>query len=139
MRIALTIAGSDSGAGAGIQADLKTFAAHGLYVVSAITAITAPNTTGVLAIAPVEAALATAQIEAIASDIALHATQTGMLAAAPIVAPVAAAVEEPDLPLVVVDPVVVSPAGDRLLDADGAQALSNELLPLARVVTRSVP
>jgi hydroxymethylpyrimidine/phosphomethylpyrimidine kinase len=139
MRIALTIAGSDSGAGAGIQADLKTFAAHGLYGVSAITAITAQNTTGVIAIAPVEADLVTAQIEAIAGDIAVHATKTGMLATAAIVEAVAAAVEELDLPLVVVDPVMVSSTGDRLLDADGIQALCNELLPLARVVTPNVP
>src|SRR5690349_3020316 len=139
MRIALTIAGSDSGAGAGIQADLKTFAAHGLYGVSAITAITAQNTTGVIAIAPVEADLVTAQIEAIAGDIAVHATKTGMLATAAIVEAVAAAVEELDLPLVVVDPVLISSSGTRLLDDDGITALRLELIPRAAVVTPNIP
>ncbi len=135
MRTALTIAGSDSSGGAGIQADLKTFAALGVYGASAITAITAQSTTGVEAIAPLSADLVTAQIEAIAGDLTLHATKVGMLATAAIVEAVAAAIESLELPLVVVDPVMVSSAGDRLLDADAVQALCSELLPLARVVT----
>ncbi len=135
MRTALTIAGSDSSGGAGIQADLKTFAALGVYGASAITAITAQSTTGVEAIAPLSADLVTAQIEAIAGDLTLHATKVGMLATAAIVEAVAAAIESLELPLVVVDPVMVSSTGDRLLDVDAVQALCSELLPLARVVT----
>jgi hydroxymethylpyrimidine/phosphomethylpyrimidine kinase len=139
MRIALTIAGSDSSGGAGIQADLKTFAAFGVYGASAITAITVQSTKGVEAVAPLSADLVTAQIEAVAGDLALHATKIGMLATAAIVEAVAAAIEELELPLVVVDPVLVSTSGERLLDADGVQALCLELMPLARVVTPNIP
>src|SRR5437667_9242089 len=103
MRTALTIAGSDSSGGAGIQADLKTFAAFGVYGTSAITAITAQNTSGITTAMVVSADLVTAQIEAIAGDIAVHATKTGMLGTAAIVEAVAAAIEALDLPLVVVD------------------------------------
>jgi hydroxymethylpyrimidine/phosphomethylpyrimidine kinase len=139
MRTALTIAGSDSSAGAGIQADLKTFAALGLYGTSAITAVTAQNTLGVVAVTPLSADLVTAQIEAVAADIAIDATKIGMLATSAIVEAVVAAIEELDLPLVVVDPVMVSKSGHRLLDADGIQALCVELLPLARMVTPNLP
>src|SRR5262245_36507158 len=139
MRTALTIAGSDSSGGAGIQADLKTFAAFGLYGASAITAITAQSTKGVDAVAPLSADLVTAQIEAVAGDLAIDATKIGMLANAAIVEAVAAAVEELELPLVVVDPVLVSTGGQRLLDDDGVQALCAELIPLARVVTPNIP
>jgi hydroxymethylpyrimidine/phosphomethylpyrimidine kinase len=139
MRAALTIAGSDSSGGAGIQADLKTFAAFGVYGTSAITAITVQNTLGVEAVAPLSADLVTAQMEAVAGDITLHATKVGMLATAAIVEAVAATIAELDLPLVVVDPVLVSSSGDRLLDDDGLQALMKELLPRARVVTPNVP
>jgi hydroxymethylpyrimidine/phosphomethylpyrimidine kinase len=139
MRIALTIAGSDSSGGAGIQADLKTFAAFGLYGASAITAVTAQSTKGIEAIAPLSADLVTAQIEAVAGDLALHATKIGMLATAAIVEAVAAAIEELELPLVVVDPVLVSSSGTRLLDDDGVQALCAELIALARVVTPNIP
>src|SRR6185503_18029206 len=135
MHTALTIAGSDSGGGAGIQADLKTFAAIGVYGASALTAVTAQNTLGVAKVAPLPTDLVTAQIEAVAGDIVLHATKIGMLATAAIVEAVAAAIEELELPLVVVDPVLVSSSGERLLDEDGMQALCVELLPLARVVT----
>ena len=136
---ALTIAGSDSSGGAGIQADLKTFAALGVYGTSAITAITAQNTTGVIDTVTLAADLVTAQIEAIAGDIALHATKTGMLATAAIVEAVAAAIKELELPLVVVDPVMVSKNGRRLLDDDGIQMLKAELLPCAAVVTPNIP
>ena len=139
MRTVLTIAGSDSSGGAGIQADLKTFAAFGLYGASAITAITVQSTKGVEAVAPLSADLVTAQIEAVAGDLALHATKIGMLATAAIVEAVAAAIEELELPLVVVDPVLVSTSGERLLDADGVQTLCRELMPLARVVTPNIP
>lgn len=139
MRIALTIAGSDSSGGAGIQADLKTFAAFGLYGASAITAITAQSTKGIEATWPLSADLVTAQIEAIAGDLTIHATKVGMLANAAIVEAVAAAIAELDLPLVVVDPVLVSSSGERLLDEDGVRALCAELLPRARVVTPNIP
>ncbi len=139
MRTALTIAGSDSSGGAGIQADLKTFAAFGLYGASAITAITVQSTKGVEAVAPLSADLVTAQIEAVAGDLALHATKIGMLATAAIVEAVAAAIKELELPLVVVDPVLASTSGERLLDADGVQTLCMELMPLARAVTPNIP
>jgi hydroxymethylpyrimidine/phosphomethylpyrimidine kinase len=98
MRTALTIAGSDSGAGAGIQADLKTFAAHGVYGTSAITAVTAQNTLGVTMFEAVSADLVTAQIEAVVADIGAHAVKTGMLANAAIVEAVAAAIKDLDVP-----------------------------------------
>jgi hydroxymethylpyrimidine/phosphomethylpyrimidine kinase len=139
MRTALTIAGSDPSGGAGIQADLKTFAAFGVYGASAITAITVQSTKGVEAVAPLSADLVTAQIEAVAADLAIHATKVGMLGTAAIVEAVAAAIAELDLPLVVVDPVLVSSSGERLLDADGVQTLCLELLPRARVVTPNIP
>jgi hydroxymethylpyrimidine/phosphomethylpyrimidine kinase len=139
MRIALTIAGSDPSGGAGIQADLKTFAAYGVYGASAITAVTVQSTLGVDSVMPLPADLVTAQIEAVAGDLAIHATKIGMLATAAIVEAVAAVIEELELPLVVVDPVLASTSGTRLLDADGVQTLCMELLPRARVVTPNLP
>jgi hydroxymethylpyrimidine/phosphomethylpyrimidine kinase len=139
MRTALTIAGSDSSSGAGIQADLKTFAAFGLYGASAVTAVTAQSTLGIEDVLALPADLITAQIEAVAGDLAIHATKIGMLANAAIVEAVAAAIAELDLPLVVVDPVLVSSSGERLLDEDGVRALCAELLPRARVVTPNTP
>ena len=139
LRTALTIAGSDSSGGAGIQADLKTFAAFGVYGMSAITALTAQSTVGVAAVAPVSADLVTAQIEALAGDIRIDATKIGMLATAAIAEAVAAAIEELDLPSVVLDPVLVSSSGTRLLDDDGVQTLILELLPRARVITPNIP
>jgi hydroxymethylpyrimidine/phosphomethylpyrimidine kinase len=139
MRTALTIAGSDSGAGAGIQADLKTFAAHGVYGTSAITAVTAQNTLGVDGYQPLPADLVTAQIEAVVSDIGAHAAKTGMLATAAIVEAVAAAVEALDIPLLVVDPVMIAKSGDRLLDDEALGAMRSELLRRAFVVTPNIP
>jgi len=139
MRTVLTIAGSDSSGGAGIQADLKTFAALHLYGACAITAITAQNTSGVTAVKPLTADLVTAQIEAVAGDMSIHATKTGMLATAAIVEASVAAIEELELPLVVVDPVMVSTSGRRLLDDDGVSALTTKLMRLARVVTPNLP
>src|SRR5262245_56331919 len=139
MRTALTIAGSDSGGGAGIQADLKTFAALGVYGTCAITAITAQNTVGVTASAALEADFVTAQIEAVAGDIQVHATKVGMLATAAIVEAVVAAIEDLELPLVVVDRVILAKSRQRLLDEDAVAALETELLPLARVVTPNLP
>jgi hydroxymethylpyrimidine/phosphomethylpyrimidine kinase len=139
MRTALTIAGSDSGGGAGIQADLKTFAALGVFGTSAIAAITAQNTVGVVAASPVAADLVTAQIEAVAGDIQIHATKTGMLATAAIVEAVAAAIADLELPNVVVDPVMVAKSGDRLVDDEGVRTICVELLPHALVVTPNIP
>jgi hydroxymethylpyrimidine/phosphomethylpyrimidine kinase len=139
MRTALTIAGSDSGGGAGIQADLKTFAALGVYGTSAITAVTAQNTTGITAISAMSVDLVVAQIEAVAGDIQIHATKTGMLANAAIAEAVAAVIEELDLPNVVVDPVIVAKSGERLLDDEGVRTLCTELLPRALVVTPNIP
>jgi len=139
IRAVLTIAGSDSGGGAGIQADLKTFAALGVYGTSAITAVTAQNTVGVSGVMVLQADFVTAQIEAVAADIELHATKTGMLGTAAIVEAVAAAVQELDLPLLVVDPVMRSKSRDALLDEEGIRTLCAELLPLARVVTPNLP
>jgi hydroxymethylpyrimidine/phosphomethylpyrimidine kinase len=139
MHTALTIAGSDSGGGAGIQADLKTFAAHGVYGMSAITAVTAQNTLGVVDWVALSADFVTAQIEAVAGDIPVAAVKTGMLANAAIVEAVAAAIKSLDLPQLVVDPVMVAKGGDRLLDVEAVQAIRTELLPLAHVVTPNVP
>lgn len=138
MRTALTIAGSDSGAGAGIQADLKTFAAHGVYGTSAVTAVTAQNTLGVTMIEALPADLVTAQIEAIAADIGVHAAKTGMLANAAIVEAVAAAAQDLDIPLLVVDPVMLAKSGDRLLDDDAVGAVKAELLRQAFLVTPNI-
>jgi hydroxymethylpyrimidine/phosphomethylpyrimidine kinase len=135
MKTALTIAGSDSGGGAGIQADLKTFAAHGVYGTSAVTAITAQNTLGVTAWEAVTSDLVTAQIEAVASDFAVDAVKTGMLANAAIVEAVAAAIASLDLPRVVVDPVMLAKGGAKLLDDEAIEAVKAELLPRAFVVT----
>lgn len=139
MKRALTIAGSDSGGGAGIQADLKTFAAHGVYGLSAITALTAQNTRGVTGVHVVPAEFVTQQVEAVAGDIGCDAVKTGMLATSAIVEATAAAVEALDLPNLVVDPVMIAKGGDRLLSADAVHALRATLLRLARVVTPNVP
>jgi hydroxymethylpyrimidine/phosphomethylpyrimidine kinase len=139
MKRALTIAGSDSGGGAGIQADLKTFAAHGVYGTSVITALTAQNTQGVSGVHVVPAEFVTLQIEAVAGDIGCDAVKTGMLATAAIVEAVAAAIEALDLPNLVVDPVMIAKSGDRLLDQDAAHALRATLLRWARVVTPNIP
>ncbi len=139
VRSVLAIAGSDSGGGAGIQADLKTFAAHGLFGTTAVTAVTAQNTVGVTSVQVLPSEIVTAQIEAVASDIELHATKIGMLGTAAVVEAVAAAIEELDLPLVVVDPVMVAKSGDRLLDDDAVGMIRTELLPRAMVATPNIP
>jgi len=139
MASALTIAGSDSSGGAGIQADLKTFAAAGVYGTSAITAVTAQNTLGVTAWEPVSTDLVIAQIEAIAGDLPPDAVKTGMLATAAIVEAVAAAIGGLDLPQLVVDPVMIAKGGDRLLEEDAVAAIKLHLLKLAEVVTPNIP
>ena len=139
MPTALTIAGSDSGGGAGIQADLKTFAAHGVYGTSAIAALTAQNTVGVNGVHVVPDDFVTAQIEAVVSDIGCDAVKTGMLANSTIVEAVGAAVEALELPNLVVDPVMVAKSGDHLLDDEAVHAVRWTLIRLARVVTPNIP
>jgi hydroxymethylpyrimidine/phosphomethylpyrimidine kinase len=137
MRTALTIAGSDSGGGAGIQADLKTFAALGVYGTSAITAVTAQNTLGVRGWEPVSPGLVVSQIEAVI-DIGADAIKIGMLATAAIVAAVERTVERLGLQRLVIDPVMIAKGGDRLLEEDAALALRS-LLRHAHVVTPNIP
>jgi hydroxymethylpyrimidine/phosphomethylpyrimidine kinase len=139
MRTALTIAGSDSGGGAGIQADLKTFAAHGVYGTSAITAVTAQNTRGVIAWEAVSTSLVVGQVEAVASDIPPDAVKTGMLANADIVDAVASTIRRLSLARLVVDPVMIAKGGDRLLEETAVEAIREQLLPLAHVVTPNIP
>lgn len=139
MRTALTIAGSDSGGGAGIQADLKTFAAFGVFGTSAITAITAQNTRGVTRVQALDPVLVVAQIDAVVSDLGANATKIGMLANTAVVEAVAYAVARHALPYVVIDPVMVAKGGDHLLDASAVHALRTVLVPLATVLTPNVP
>jgi len=139
MRTALTIAGSDSGGGAGIQADLKTFAAYGVFGTSAITAITAQNTLGVTAVHALPPELVVAQIDAVVSDLGADATKIGMLANTGIIEAVAEALTRLRLPHIVLDPVMVAKGGDHLLETSAVQALRDLLLPLALVVTPNVP
>jgi hydroxymethylpyrimidine/phosphomethylpyrimidine kinase len=139
VKIALSIAGSDSSAGAGIQADLKTFAAHGVYGTCAITAITAQSTVGVSAWQAVPADLIGAQIEAVVADLGCDAVKTGMLGGAAGVEAVAAAIASLDLGHVVVDPVMVAKGGAALIEEEAVAAMRAELLPRATVVTPNVP
>jgi hydroxymethylpyrimidine/phosphomethylpyrimidine kinase len=139
MRTALTIAGSDSGGGAGIQADLKTFAAHGVHGTSAITAVTAQNTLGVVAWEAVSASLVVAQIEAVIADLGADGVKTGMLANAAIVSAISAVLGRVKPGSLVVDPVMIAKGGDRLLEEAAIEAIRSELLPLARVVTPNIP
>lgn len=133
--IALTIAGSDSGGGAGIQADLKTFHAFGVYGTSAITAITAQNTVGVRAVHAIPAAVVSDQIAAVAEDLPPAACKTGMLATRELVGAVADAIVGHGLPNYVLDPVMVATSGDRLLDRNAERAVAERLLPLCTLVT----
>lgn len=136
---ALTIAGSDSGGGAGIQADLKTFAAFGVYGASAITAVTAQNTLGVVDWVAMPVDLVTAQIDAVLSDIGADAVKTGMLANAGVIEAVAARLRAHKVEQLVVDPVMVAKGGHRLLEPDAIGALVRELLPLATIATPNLP
>jgi hydroxymethylpyrimidine/phosphomethylpyrimidine kinase len=135
----LTIAGSDSGGGAGIQADLKTFGALGVFGTSAITAITAQNTVEVTRIEEVSAAMVAAQIEAVATDIGIDAAKTGMLASAAIIEAVTAALKKHRTANLVVDPVMIAKSGERLLREDAVSAMKTRLLPLAEIVTPNLP
>ena len=136
---ALTIAGSDSGGGAGIQADLKTFAAHGVHGLSAIAALTAQHTRGVTAVHVPPVAFLRAQVDACFDDFAVGAVKLGMLADAQVVACVADALAAHRPAHLVVDPVMVATSGARLLEADALEALRVRLLPLATVLTPNVP
>ncbi len=136
--VALTIAGSDSGGGAGIQADLKTFAALGVFGTSVITAVTAQNTRGVTGVVALEPSFVDAQIDAVCSDLPVAAVKTGMLANSTIVAAVAAWAANGRLPNLVVDPVLVAASGDPLYE-DGPAAYLELLFPHARVVTPNLP
>lgn len=135
---ALTIAGSDSGGGAGIQADLKTFSALGVYGASAITAITAQNTRAVTAIGETPPDLVAAQIEAVLGDIDIHAIKIGMLGSAAVIAAVAGALDARSVP-VVLDPVMVAKSGDVLLRDDAVAALAEMLVPRADLLTPNLP
>ena len=139
MKRALTIAGSDSGGGAGIQADLKTFAALGVYGTSALTAITAQNTLGVMGVQEMTPDMVAAQVDAVVSDIGTDAVKTGMLSSSPIIQVVADKVREHSLPNLVVDPVMVAKGGDPLLQEEAVDALRTLLVPLALVVTPNLP
>jgi hydroxymethylpyrimidine/phosphomethylpyrimidine kinase len=136
----LTIAGSDSGGGAGIQADLKAFARCGVHGTCAITAITAQNTLGVSAIHPIPPQIVLAQVRAVVADIGVQAVKVGMLGTADITLAVARALDElPAGTPIVVDPVMVAESGARLLEADAHQALVAEILPRATVLTPNLP
>ena len=139
MATALTIAGSDSGGGAGIQADLKTFGAFGVFGTSAITAITAQNTTGVRAVEVLPVLLVEAQIAAVLDDIGADAIKTGMLGTPAIVEAVAAVVQARGLTPLVVDPVMIAKSRDRLLTEDAVHTMVERLLPLATVITPNAP
>jgi len=139
MKRALTIAGSDSGGGAGIQADLKTFAAHGVYGTTAITAVTAQNTRGVTMFEAMSPELVVAQIAAVVADFGIDAAKTGMLANAGIVEAVAEALAAHRIPCVVVDPVMVAKSGARLIDDSALRAVTQRLLRHASVVTPNIP
>jgi len=137
--IALTIAGSDSGGGAGIQADLKTFSALGVYGMSVLTAITAQNTLGVTAVAEIPVDVITAQIDAVLSDIGADAVKTGMLSSAEIIETVADGIGRHKVARLVVDPVMVATSGDHLLRSDAVETLRSVLLPMATVATPNIP
>ena len=138
MRVALTVAGSDSGGGAGIQADLKTFARFGVFGTSVITAVTAQNTLGVTAWEPVSSSLVRAQLDAVLGDLPPVALKTGMLGSADVVRAVVSGLRERavrDAVPIVVDPVMVSSTGALLLDTDAVRIVRDELVPLATLVT----
>jgi hydroxymethylpyrimidine/phosphomethylpyrimidine kinase len=137
--IALTIAGSDSSGGAGIQADLKTFSTFGVYGASVITALTAQNTRGVHGIEAVSAPFVAAQLDAVLSDLDVGAIKTGMLADAEIVATVARTLRAAPPRLLIVDPVMVATSGDTLLEPEAVDALKLQLIPLATLITPNLP
>ena len=139
MKTALTIAGSDSSGGAGIQADIKTMAANGVFAMSAITALTAQNTTGVTSIFETTPEFLAAQLDAVFTDIYPDAVKIGMVSSAPLIRTIAERLRFYEAKHIVVDPVMVATSGSRLLRDDAMQALTEQLLPLAEVVTPNIP
>ena len=139
MKTALTIAGSDSSGGAGIQADLKTMTANGVYAMSAITALTAQNTTGVTDILESTPHFLSEQLDAIFTDIFPDAVKIGMVSSAELIAVIAAKLKEYKAENIVVDPVMVATSGAKLLRSDAVEAMCRELLPLAAVLTPNIP
>ena len=137
--IALTIAGSDSGGGAGIQADLKTFSALGVYGASVITALTAQNTKGVTAIHDVPAEFVAAQMDAVFSDLEIGAVKIGMVSQRPVIEAIAAGLKRWRQRKVVLDPVMIAASGDKLLADDAIEVLKRALIPLALVITPNLP
>ena len=135
----LTIAGSDSGGGAGIQADIKTISAMGCYAASAITAITVQNTLGVQAVHPVPLDILRGQIDAVLSDIGADAVKIGMLHSSEVVNLVAEMIEKYQIRNIVLDPGMVSTSGHRLIEEDAVEVIKTRLMPLARVITPNVP
>ena len=135
----LTIAGSDSGGGAGIQADIKAISAMGCYAASAITAITVQNTLGVQAVHPVPLEILRGQIDAVLSDIGADAIKIGMLHSSEVVNLVAEMIEKYQIRNIVLDPVMVSTSGHRLIEEDAVEVIKTRLMPLARVITPNVP
>eukprot|EP00189_Rhodosorus_marinus_P010448 CAMPEP_0184743020 /NCGR_PEP_ID=MMETSP0315-20130426/5920_1 /TAXON_ID=101924 /ORGANISM="Rhodosorus marinus, Strain UTEX LB 2760" /LENGTH=268 /DNA_ID=CAMNT_0027214107 /DNA_START=95 /DNA_END=901 /DNA_ORIENTATION=+ len=139
MKRVLTIAGSDSGGGAGIQADLKTFVANGVYGMTVVTALTAQNTTGTYGIHPIPIAFVRDQFNAVATDIGFDAVKTGMLANQWVIREVAGLLASCKPAHLVVDPVMVATSGSKLLEDDACSVLKSELLPLATLVTPNMP
>lgn len=135
----LTVAGTDPSGGAGLQADLKTFSALGVYATGVVTALVAQSTRGVSAVHPVPAEFVTAQLEVLLADVRVDAVKIGMLESAPVVRAVVDVLRRHALPYVVVDPVMVAKSGDRLLAGDAVAALRDELLPYADLVTPNLP
>ena len=139
MKTALTIAGSDSCGGAGIQADIKTMTMNGVYAMSAVTALTAQNTTGVTQIMEVTPDFLKAQLDAVITDIFPDAVKTGMVASSELIKTIAAAVKSYSIKNLVVDPVMVATSGSKLISEEAIDTLKKELLPLARVITPTIP
>ena len=139
MRTALSIAGSDSSGGAGIQADIKTMSANGVYAMTAVTALTAQNTTGVPDILDSTPAFLSAQLDAVFTDIFPDAVKIGMVSSAELISVIAQKLRQYEARHIVVDPVMVATSGSRLLREDAVEALKTELLPLAEVATPNIP
>ena len=139
MNTALTIAGSDSSGGAGIQADIKTMTAHGVYAMSAICALTAQNTTGVSGIQEVTPEFLEQQLESVFSDIYPDAIKTGMVASSELIKVIVKKLKQYNAKNIVVDPVMVATSGSKLISDDAIGTLKNELLPLATVITPNIP
>ena len=139
MKTALTIAGSDSCGGAGIQADIKTMTMNGVYAMSAVTALTAQNTTGVTGIQEVSPEFLQKQIEAVVTDIFPDAVKTGMVASVGLIQTIASSIKKFSLKNIVVDPVMVATSGAKLISDEAIESLKKELLPLATVITPNIP